>query len=110
MELGNFSEAAKTYQQVIDAAGSDIHGQMARLGLAEAQARSGQYDQAITTFRELAQRKDGQLPVDGILMQLGRRPTSTPASRATRSRRSTASSRSFRIRRSPRTRSGRWRA
>jgi TolA-binding protein len=45
---------------------------MARLGRAEAQARSGQYDQAITTFKELAQHKDGPLPVDGILMQLGR--------------------------------------
>ena len=44
---------------------------MARLGLAEAQARAGQYDQAINTFKELAQRKDGPLPVDGILMQLG---------------------------------------
>ena len=32
----------------------------------------GQYDQAINTFKELAQRKDGPLPIDGILMQLGR--------------------------------------
>jgi TolA-binding protein len=45
---------------------------MAKLGLAEAQARSGQFDQAINTFKDLAQRKDGPLPVDGILMQLGR--------------------------------------
>jgi TolA-binding protein len=45
---------------------------MARLGLAEAQVRAGQYDAAITTFKDLAQRKDGPLPVDGILMQLGR--------------------------------------
>ncbi len=49
-----------------------IYSQTARLGLAEAQARAGQYDQAINTFRDLAQRKDGPLPVDGILMQLGR--------------------------------------
>src|SRR5580765_6784495 len=60
MELANFGEAAKTYQQVVDAAGSSIHGQMARLGLAEAAARGGQYDRAIEIFRELAQRKDGQ--------------------------------------------------
>ena len=45
---------------------------MARLGLAEAHVRSGQYDAAITTFKDLAQRKDGPLPIDGILMQLGR--------------------------------------
>ena len=57
---------------MIGKAGDGFYGQMARLGLAEAQARAGQYDQAINTFKELAQRKDGPLPVDGILMQLGR--------------------------------------
>jgi tetratricopeptide (TPR) repeat protein len=48
--LGNTTQAAAAYQQVIDKAGSGFYGQMARLGLAEAQARAGQYDQAITTF------------------------------------------------------------
>ena len=72
MTLGIPAQAASTYQQVIDKAGDKIYGQMARLGLAEAHARQGQYDQAINTFKELAQRKDGPLPVDGILMQLGR--------------------------------------
>jgi tetratricopeptide (TPR) repeat protein len=70
--LGNPAEAAKTYQVVIDRAGNRLIGQTARLGLAAAQARGGQYDQAITTYKELAQRKDGGLPVDGILMELGR--------------------------------------
>ena len=72
MTLGQPKEAATTYQQVIDRAGDHIYGQMAKLGLAESQARSGQFDQAINTFRELSLRKDGRLPVDGILMQLGR--------------------------------------
>jgi TolA-binding protein len=45
---------------------------MARLGLASAQAQAGQFDQAIKTFQELSQRKDGPLPVDGILMQLAK--------------------------------------
>jgi tetratricopeptide (TPR) repeat protein len=71
MALGNPSQAASTYQQVIDR-DSGIYGQMARLGLAEAQVRGGQYDQAIKAFQDLSQRKDGPLPVDGILMQLGR--------------------------------------
>jgi TolA-binding protein len=70
--LGRAADAAKSYREVIDRAGSGIYEQMARLGLAEAQASAGQYDQAIDTFKELAQRKDGQLPIDGILMQLGR--------------------------------------
>ena len=41
MALGNAAQARGRYQQVIDGAGDSIYGQMARLGLAEAQARSG---------------------------------------------------------------------
>jgi TolA-binding protein len=69
--LGNPSAAMAAYQEVIKRS-DGIYGQMARLGLAEAQARAGQYEQAINGFKEMAQRKDGPLPVDGILMQLGR--------------------------------------
>jgi tetratricopeptide (TPR) repeat protein len=72
MSLGNVKDAATAYQQVIDRAGDNIYGQMARLGLAEAQVRSGEFDKAIETYKELSQRKDGPLPVDGILVQLGR--------------------------------------
>jgi predicted negative regulator of RcsB-dependent stress response len=72
MTLGNPAQAGAAYQQVIDKAGNSIYGQSARLGLAGAQAAQGQYDQAINAFKELSQRKDGPLPVDGILMQLGR--------------------------------------
>jgi len=72
MTLGNPAQAAASFQQVIDKGGNSIYGQSARLGLAGAQAAQGQYDQAINAFKELAQRKDGPLPVDGILMQLGR--------------------------------------
>jgi predicted negative regulator of RcsB-dependent stress response len=72
MTLGNPAQAAASFQQVIDKAGNSIYGQSARLGLAGAHAAQGQYDQAINAFKELAQRKDGPLPVDGILMQLGR--------------------------------------
>jgi len=72
VELGDAAAGASAYQEVIRRAGDNIYGQMARLGLAEAQARAGQYEQAINAFKELVQRKDGPLPVDGILMQLGR--------------------------------------
>jgi len=72
MQLGAPKNAAETYQQVIAQGGTGLYAQMARLGLAEAQAQTGDYEAAITTFRDLAQRKDGELPVDGILMRLGR--------------------------------------
>ena len=72
ISLNRPADAAGCYQDVLKHAGSGIYSQMAQLGLAEAHARAGQYDQAINGFKELAQRKDGPLPVDGILMQLGR--------------------------------------
>src|SRR6185436_17266141 len=40
MTLGNPSGAVAAYQQVVDKGGSDIYGQMARLGLASAQAQA----------------------------------------------------------------------
>jgi tetratricopeptide (TPR) repeat protein len=70
--LGNHQGAIRAYQEVIDRGGQSLYAEMARLGLAEAQARTGQYDRAIETYRGLAENKDGTLPVDGILMQLGR--------------------------------------
>jgi TolA-binding protein len=70
--LGDPKGAVAAYQQVIERAGDGFYGQMARLGLAEAHSRAGQFDQAINAFKDLAQRKDGPLPIDGILMQLGR--------------------------------------
>ncbi len=65
MALGNAKEAAAAYQQVIGVAGDNLYGQMARLGLAEAQARAGEFDKAIETFKDLSSRTDGPLPVDG---------------------------------------------
>jgi len=64
--------AMEAYQQVIASGGDGHYAQMAKLGLAEAQAQTGQYDEAIATFRDLSQRKDGPLPVDGVLLRLAR--------------------------------------
>jgi len=72
LALGDPKGAAAAYQAVIDKDGDGFYGQMARLGLAEAQARAGQFEQDINTFKDMVQRKDGPLPIDGILMQLGR--------------------------------------
>ena len=72
VSAGNSGDAVKAYQAVVDRGGDGLYGQMARLGLAEAYARGKQFEQAITAYKELAQRKDGQLPIDGILIQMGR--------------------------------------
>ena len=72
MTLGRPAEAAAQYQQVIEKAGDSVFGRMARLGLAEVHVREGKYDQAMSTFKELAATAKDDLPVDAILMQLGR--------------------------------------
>ena len=72
MALGEPKGAAEAYQQVIDRGGESLYGQMARLGLAEAQAQQGAFDAAIATFLEMAQRTDGPVPVDGVLVRLAR--------------------------------------
>ena len=72
MALGTPKLAVEAYQDVISKGGDSLYAQMAKLGLAEAQAQSGDYESAINTFRDLTQRKDGPLPVDGLLMRLGR--------------------------------------
>ncbi len=72
MALGVPNNAVEAYQDVINKGGNGHIAQMARLGLAEAKAQTGSYDDAISTFRDLSQRKDGPLPVDGLLLRLGR--------------------------------------
>jgi outer membrane protein assembly factor BamD (BamD/ComL family) len=45
---------------------------MARLGKADTQARAGQIDAAIATWKEMAASTTGDFPVDAILMELAR--------------------------------------
>jgi len=70
--LGRHQEALQAYDDVIARDGKGLYGRMARLGKADEQARNGQYDAAIAAFKELSESKDSELPVDAILMQLGR--------------------------------------
>ena len=71
-ELGRHSEAEQRYQEVIDRAGGRIYARTARLGLADVQVAQGKYDNAIAIYTELSRDSGSPLPVDGILMQLGR--------------------------------------
>jgi tetratricopeptide (TPR) repeat protein len=71
-ELGRHGEAEQRYQEVIDRGGRTIYARTARLGLAEAQLAQGKFDSAIAIYRDLTTESNPQLPVDGVLMQLGR--------------------------------------
>lgn len=70
--LGRYGEAEQRFQEVVDKGGSGVYGRTAHLGLADAQVAQGKYDQAIKVYQELATDSKSQLPLDGILMQLGR--------------------------------------
>jgi TolA-binding protein len=71
--LGRFGEAEQRYREVIDHASSgSIYARTARLGLADVHVAQGQYDAAIAVYNELARDGGSPLPLDGVLMQLGR--------------------------------------
>ena len=70
--LGRHGESEQRYKEVADTGGTTIYGRTARLGLAEAQLAQGKFDAAIAIYRDLSTESNPQLPVDGVLMQLGR--------------------------------------
>jgi TolA-binding protein len=70
--VGKHAEAEQRYQQVIDRAGTSIYGRTARMGQAEAQVAQGKFDQAIALYTELSRDTASTLPLDSVLLQLGR--------------------------------------
>lgn len=71
--MGRHDEAIAAFDEVINRAGGDsLYGRMAQLGKADAQARGGQLDEAIETWKELASSTPEDVPVDAVLIQLAR--------------------------------------
>jgi TolA-binding protein len=70
--LGRPAEAEQRFKEVVDNAGDGIYGRTARLGMAEAQIAQGKYDPAIAIYTELTRDSNSRIPVDSVLMQLGR--------------------------------------
>jgi len=72
-ELGRYGEAEQRFTEVVQkTTAKNIYHDTARLGAGEAQLAQGKYDAAMTTLKELSADTNSKLPVDGILMQLGR--------------------------------------
>jgi TolA-binding protein len=71
LKAGRADEAEQAFRRVVDG-GSELYGPVARLGVAEAQAAANKHDQAVATLTELAAIRDGLVPVDAVLMELGR--------------------------------------
>ena len=71
--LGRYNEAAEQYQQVLDTGNAGVYARMATLGLASVEISRGAYDAAIALLEpSTATAPVAELPVDGVLMELGR--------------------------------------
>jgi TolA-binding protein len=70
--MGRYPEAEQRYQEVVSRAGNSLYSRTARLGLADSQVAQKKYDSAIAIYTELSRDTASQMPVDGVLMQLGR--------------------------------------
>ena len=71
--LGRHEDAIKQFDEVAKRAGAgNLYGRMARMGRADTQARAGQLDAAIATWKEMAATGANDFPVDAILMELAR--------------------------------------
>jgi predicted negative regulator of RcsB-dependent stress response len=71
-ESGKMADAEKQLEEIVRLNADGLYGRMARLGIATIQVDSGRLEPAIATLSSLAQRTDLEMPVDGVLMQLGR--------------------------------------
>ena len=71
MALRRLAEAEKAFEEAAAKAGSTIFAPMSKLGHASVLVASKQYDKAVPIYEALAADRDGMLPVDGVLMQLG---------------------------------------
>jgi TolA-binding protein len=70
--LGRYAEAEQRYKEVIDKAGNNLYGRTAKLGLADVLVSQEKYDSAIKIYQEVSTDTKSTLPIDGVLMQLGR--------------------------------------
>jgi predicted negative regulator of RcsB-dependent stress response len=71
-ESGRIADAEKQLEEIVRLDGDGLYGRMAKLGIATIQIDAGRLDPAIATLTTLSQRTDLEIPVDGVLMQLGR--------------------------------------
>ena len=70
--LGRHAEAETRFKEVADRSSGSIYGRTAKLGLAETQVAQGKFDPAIAIYTELSRDTASQIPVDSVLMHLGR--------------------------------------
>ena len=71
-QQGKATDAEQRYKEVVDKAGKTIYAGTARLGMAESQVAQGKFDSAIAIYSDLSRDPNSTLPLDSVLMHLGR--------------------------------------
>jgi TolA-binding protein len=72
LSAGKASEAEQAFAAVAARDANGIYGPLAKLGQAQAMQAAGKTDEAIAVYTALAANRDAALPIDGVLMELGR--------------------------------------
>ncbi len=71
--LGQNDNAIKQFDEVVKRAKKeDLYNRMARLGRADTQARAGQVDAAIASWKQLADENNPDIPADAVLLELAK--------------------------------------
>ena len=72
LSIDRAADAEKGFADAIASGGSSIYAEMAKMGRAQALAAQKKFDEAIRELTDLSGRRDGPLPIDGVLMELAR--------------------------------------
>jgi TolA-binding protein len=72
LALGQAVEAEARFRELAGDSDAGLYATMSRMGIAEALLAQNKYDEAIGILTELAAEREAAVPVDGVLMQLGR--------------------------------------
>lgn len=72
MALGQHAEAETAFRAAVTEGASTVYGPTSHLGLCEALVRQEKYDEAIAELTTLAADRESTLPIDGVLMELGK--------------------------------------
>jgi TolA-binding protein len=69
--VGRTAEGIERYREVV-AKEKGIFQVMSKLGIADAQLATGQFEPALASLKEMTQQAAPEVPLDGVLMQLAR--------------------------------------
>jgi TolA-binding protein len=72
LAMGRAADAATAYADVASRGGSSVVGAAAKLGHSQALVAENKFDDAIKILTDLSAQRDGELPMDGVLMELAR--------------------------------------